>query len=56
MADILVGFGDSWAHGDEINCPEENSYLALLGKKLGMPVKNFSTNWGTRPLLMPLSP
>jgi hypothetical protein len=44
MADILVGFGDSWAHGDELDRPEENSYLALLGKQLGMPVRNFSTS------------
>jgi hypothetical protein len=34
MTDILVGFGDSWARGDELDRPEENSYLALLGKQL----------------------
>ena len=42
MTDILVGFGDSWARGDELDHPDQESYLALLGQQLGMPAKNFA--------------
>ena len=44
MADILVGFGDSWANGDELDRSREKSYMQLLGERFGVHVLNYAVS------------
>ena len=44
MADIFVGFGDSWANGDELDHSREKSYMKLLGEQFGVQVLNYAVS------------
>jgi len=41
-ADILLGFGDSWTHGDDLDLSYEKTYMQLLGEQFGIECRNLS--------------
>jgi hypothetical protein len=42
MKTLLVGFGDSWTFGSELDRPQEQNWLAHLGRKLNAETLNLS--------------
>lgn len=49
--DVLLGFGDSWAVGSELN-EGEKPYLNLLAQQLGVPCINFAITSSSVPHLI----
>lgn len=41
---VLVGFGDSWANGDELPHPKDKKYMNLLANHFGWPVLNYAVS------------
>ncbi len=43
MKPLLVGFGDSWTFGSELDIPQEQNWLACLGRGIGADTVNMAT-------------
>lgn len=43
MKDLIVGFGDSWTFGSELDVPQEQNWLAHLGRRLDANTINMAT-------------
>jgi len=48
MKTVLIGFGDSWTFGSELDIPHEQSWVARLAKKLDCEYLNLGTPASSR--------
>ena len=51
-ADVLLGFGDSWARGSDLNPFHEKNYLELTSDYFGITFSNFSRGGSSIPHLI----